>query len=179
MPGAVVQDIAANANKWLVGKGTAQIEKLGYLVFARPCFAFQHHGRVVLVGCKDKRGEGRFALDDAKGALLKIDAHVFGIEPIDAGPHGAAASMAHGKDVKRVPAHILFAGIEREELAVARKQQAPSLGCLVSMVSRVLDQGIAMLLCRCQGGKGNGRVAVEGDDIDAGVGKRSDKKPLQ
>ena len=47
------------------------------------------------------------------------------------------------------------------------------------MVSRVLDQGIAMLLCRCQGGKSNGCVAVEGDDIDAGVGKRSDKKPLQ
>ena len=139
MPGAVVQDIAANANKWLVGKGTAQIEKLGYLVFTRPCFAFQHHGRIVLVGCEDKRGEGRFTLDDAKGALLKIDAHFFGVEPIDAGANGGGMAMAYGKDVERVPAHILFAGIERKKLSVARKQQAPSLGCLVSMVSRILD----------------------------------------
>ena len=133
----------------------------------------------MLVGGEHEWGDGALALDDAKGALFKIGAHVFGIEPIDAGSHGAAASMAYGEDIERVSVNILPARIEREQLPFAREQQTTAFGCSVAMVAGIFDQCVAIRLCGVQRGEDDGFVGAERDDIDARIGKCPDKKPLQ
>ena len=87
--------------------------------------------------------------------------------------------MTYGKDVECMPVNILFARIEREQLSLAREQQAAALGRSVAMVAGVFDQCVAIALRGFQRGEGDGCVGFERNDIDARIGERPDKKPLQ